>query len=300
MRRNKGSALVYYLREGISSIFTHGFMSFASVCVIVACLLIMGSFTLLALNVESIIGTMESQNVLMAFIDDSLSEAQARSLQSNIEALDNVESATFVSRDEAMESFVETYESDYSSLFDGLDSTILRHRYVIYVYDIALMSETQEAVHHLPGIASVSAQLEISSGFVTIRKIVTIVSLVLTVILFIVSLFIMSNTVKLTTFERKDEIAIMKMVGATGAFIRWPFVVEGLLLGVVGSMTAYLLQWGVYELLLDGPLSHSGIAILTVLPFSAVALPLLIAFAAVGLGVGVIGSLIAIKNYLKV
>ncbi len=297
MKRNRGG---YYIREGISSIFTHGFMSFASICVIVACLLIMGSFTLLALNVDGIIDTLESQNVILVYINDTLSEEDARSLQPVLEATPNVDHVQFVSRDEAMETFVASFEDENASLLEGLDSSVLRHRFVVYIDDIALMKDTQDALKHISGVGDVSAHLEISRGFVRIRNIVTVVSAVLVCILFIISLFIMSNTIKLTTFERKDEIAIMKMVGATSSFIRWPFVVEGLLLGLIGSLSAYLLQWCVYELVLDGPVSGIGISFLTIMSFSSVAVPLLIAFVAVGLGVGVIGSLMAIKNYLKV
>ncbi len=295
MRHNRAG---YYIHEGINSIFTHGFMSFASICIIVACLLIMGSFTLLALNVDDIINTMESENVILAFVDDSLSETEARALETQIEAIPNVANAEFVTRDQSWESFVESYQNN--TLFEGLDSSVLRHRFVVYIDDIGQMEETQNAIREVPGIGGVNAHLEISDGFVRLRNVVTAVSLVLVAILFIISLFIMSNTVKLTTFERKDEIAIMKMVGATSGFIRWPFVVEGLILGLVGSLLAFILQWGVYELVINRFIGNSGIAFLTFMPFGAVAVPLLIAFLVVGMGVGVIGSLIAIKNYLKV
>ena len=295
MRHNRAG---YYIREGINSIFTHGFMSFASICIIIACLLIMGSFALIALNVDEIIDTMESENVILAFVDESLSESEARALQSEIEAVPNVDHAEFATREESWESFVNSY--DDTTMFEGLDSSVLRHRFVVYLVDIALTAETQTALTKIPGIADVNAHLEISDGFVRLSRVVTIVSLVLVAILFIISLFIMSNTVKLTTFERRDEIAIMKMVGATSGFIRWPFVVEGLILGLVGSLLAFILQWGVYDLVINRFVGSSGIAFLTFMPFGDVAVPLLIAFGVVGLGVGVIGSLIAIKNYLKV
>ncbi len=300
MRRRKANRAGYYIREGVSSIFNHGFMSFASVCIIIACLLIMGSFTLLALNVDGIIKTMESQNVILVYMNETLSEEEARAAGSLLEAVENVESAVFISRDQAMTDFIGTFDDENATILEGLDSSFLRHRFQVFIKDIALMEKTQNALREVPGVGTVSAHLEISRGFVRIRDIVTIVSLALVLILFVISLFIMSNTVKLTTFERKDEIAIMKMVGATSSFIRWPFVIEGLLLGLIGSLAAYLMQWGLYRLLLSGPLANSGISFLTVIPFSVVAVPLLVAFMAVGLGVGVIGSLMAIKNYLKV
>lgn len=295
MRRNKSG---YYIREGINSIFTHGFMSFASVCVIVACLLIMGSFTLLAMNVSDIIKTLESENQVLAYVDESLSDSEARALESKIEALPNVSSAQFVSRDEAMDSFVASY--DDPTLFEGLDASVLRHRYVISMDDISGMDSVRRDLLEIRGIARVNAHLEISAGFIRVRNIVSAISVVLVTILFIISLFIMSNTIKLTTFERRDEIAIMKMVGATSGFIRWPFVVEGLLLGCFGSLTAYILQWGVYRIVSDSIVASSGLSFISAIPFSALAIPMLAAFLAVGLGVGIIGSLMAIRNYLKV
>ncbi|MGX8699325.1 MAG: permease-like cell division protein FtsX, partial [bacterium] len=157
----------YYLREGIESVFNHGFMSFASICIIVACLLMMGSFSLLTLNVDSIIGRLEDENEILAYVDDALSEPDARALQPRIEAIPNVTSAVFVSRDEAWESFTSSYQN--SSLFNGLTSDVLPHRYVIYLEDISRMAETQQAVYQLGGISQVNAHLEISEGFVRVR-----------------------------------------------------------------------------------------------------------------------------------
>lgn len=288
----------YFIREGIESVFNHGFMSFASICIIVACLIIMGSFSLLSLNVDNIIGVMEAENEILAYVDDNLSEADARTLETRIENIPNVSDARFVSRDEAWESFTSSYEN--TSLFDGLTSAVLPHRYVVYLDDISKMAETQQEVYQVAGISQVNAHLEISEGFVRIRTIVTTVSIALVAILFVISLFIMSNTVKLTTFERRDEIAVMKMVGATSSFIRWPFVVEGMILAAFGSLSAYLLQYGLYRMLTERIIAVSGLSFMTTIPFSAIALPLLVAFLIVGFCVGVVGSLIAIRNYLKV
>ncbi len=296
----KSNRFGYYIKEGINSIFTHGFMSFASVCIIIACLIIMGSFSLLSLNVDHVIKVHEDENVMLAFVDETLTDTQAMALQDEIEAVPNVASAQFVSRDSAWNSFKDSYDSN-SSMFDGLTSNVLRHRYIVYLDDISLMSQTQLDVEQIPGIARVNAHLEISDGFVKLRNIINTVSISLAAILFIISLFIMSNTVKLTTFERRDEIAIMKMVGATSSFIRWPFVVEGLILGLVGSLTAYILQWGIYQAFVQKVIgSVIQPFIIETLPFAAFAIPLLIVFIVIGFAVGVVGSVIAIKNYLRV
>lgn len=295
MRQNK---LGYFIKEGFESIFTHGFMSFASVCIIVACLLIMGSFTLVALNVNSIITSLEDENQIVAYINDTYDESQARALESQIEAVPNVAYAEFISNNDAFETFKDQYED--SSMLQDLEGDVLRHRFVIFVDDIELMAQTRDALIDIDGVGGVSAHLEIAKSFVTLRRVVTAISLVLIGILLVVSLFIISNTIKLTTFERKEEIAIMKMVGATSGFIRGPFIIEGMTLGLFGALSAYIVQWGIYQLVSQKIIESAGLGFFTVLPFAAFAIPLVIAFLAVGLIVGVLGSSIAIRNYLRV
>jgi len=288
----------YYIKEGVAGIFGHGLMSFASVCITIACLVIMGSFILLAVNVSAIIEKFEKDNVVLAFVGDSLSEQEARALESRIESLPNVESATFISRDEAMASFMEGYQD--KSIFENLDSSILRHRYAVYMRDISQTEQTQRELLAIDGIVKVNANLTIARGFVTLRNIVSIVTLVLVAILLVVSLFIMSNTIKLAAYDRRDEIAIMRMVGATNALIRWPFVFQGFILGLVGAFTAYIAQYVIYTLVTNFLANSYNVAFLTFVPFSEVALPLFFVFSAVGFGVGVGGSAMAIKNYLRV
>ena len=293
----KRSNFGYYVREGANSIFTHGFMSFASICIIMACLIIMGSFTLLAMNVNAIIGEFESENVILVYVDERLSEDQARHLESEIEAVENVDKAVFTSREDAMDRFVGRY--DDKSQFENLGDDVLRHRFTVYLEDVSVIAQTQDSLTGVSGVARVWVNLAIAKGFVTLRNVVSGVSIILVAILLVVSLFIMSNTIKLATFERREEIAIMKMVGATSTFIRWPFIFEGFILGLVGSLGAYLAQWGIYTLITD-KIIGSGSGFISTLPFSYTAIPLLLIFILIGFGVGVAGSSIAIRKYLKV
>ncbi|NLV87335.1 MAG: ABC transporter permease [Clostridiales bacterium] len=290
--------LNYLISEGFKSIFTHGFMSFASVTIIIACLTIMGSFSLLAVNINDVIKKLESENEMLAFIDETVPDEDALALASKLEAVANVSSVNFVSREEAMESFKDEYEN--SSIFEEIEPTVFRHRYVVFLNDIGLMEDTKTQLETIDGIADVSAQLEISKGFVTVRNIVSAVSLILIVILFVVSIFIMSNTIKLTTFGRREEIAIMKMVGATNSFIRTPFIIEGLVLGALGAAFAFLIQWGIYTLISDKIMTSIAGAYMNVIPFTALMYPVGLVFLAVGVVVGMFGGSIAIRNYLKV
>ncbi len=286
----------YYIKEGLTGLFKHGFMSFASVFIIVACLLIMGSFSLLALNVNAIIKEFEDENVVLAFIDDNMTEQQARGLESQILAVPNVSSAEFISREQAYESFISKSEEKYADL----DASVLRHRFAVYLDDVALTAQTQQDLRSIPGVAEITANLSIARGIVTVRNVVSAVSLVLVVILLIISFFIMSNTIKLATFDRREEIGIMKVVGATNAFIRWPFVLEGFILGIAGALIAFVALWGLYTFIAGEIVRNYTSTLFSIIPFSTVQIPILVIFLVIGFAVGVLGSSFAIKNYLKV
>lgn len=287
----------YLIREGFRSIGTHGFMSFASVTIIMACLIIMGSMSLLSTNINALIKNLENENEIVAFVDENLTEEEARALESSLTGIDNISSVEFVSREEAMDNFMENYDS---ALMEGIDSEVFRHRYVIHLTDIALMKDTAGRINQLDGIAKIKAHLDYATKFVTIRNIVSTLSLILIVILVFVSFFIMTNTIKLATFSRRDEIAIMRMVGATNSFIQMPFIVEGLVLGALGGGFAFLAEWGLYNLLTGSVLNSITGSFLSVIPFNTVAMPLFIVFMAVGIFVGIFGGVNAIRNYLKV
>lgn len=294
----KSNKFLYFLKEGVASVFSHGFMSVATIAIMMACLIIMGGFSLLSVNIQEVIFSLESQNQVLAYVDENLSDEDARLIGGRIEKYDNVATVEFVSREQAMNKFLQKY--DDNTLFEEIDATVFRHRYVITMTDIGGMEKLQHDLSYEPGIAAVNAHLEISRGFVTVRNVVALVSLIVTAVLLVVSVFIMANTIKLTSFSRREEIGVMKMVGATNAFIRWPFVVEGLFLGIVGSALAYLVTWGVYTILYTRAKESITLAIVNLVRFSTVAIPLLIAYAAVGILVGVIASSTAIKNYLKI
>ena len=289
---------LYLIREGFRSIKTHGFMSFASVAIITACLIIIGSITLLSLNIDKLIADLEQQNEIVAFVDESIADEEtAKALESSILAVGNIESAEFVSREEAMQKFMSKYDD---RLMEGIDASVFRHRFVLHLTDISRMAETKQALEAIPGILKVNAQIEYADRFVRVRNIVSVISLVLTAVLSFVSFFIMSNTIKLTTFGRREEIAIMKMVGATNGFIRTPFVIEGLVLGLLGGLLGFLLQWLLYTLLNSSLMDTLTGSFVTLVPFKSVMLPLLASFLGIGVLIGVFGGLNAIRNYLKV
>ena len=278
--------------------FSHGFRSFASITVIAACLIIMGSFALLGVNVDSIINDMETESQILAFVDESLSQDDARLMEGAIRSLSNVREVQFITREEAMEKYKSNFED--TSIFDGIDASVFRNRYVIYLNDITLMAPTAEALRSIPGIADVSAEESIAQGFITVRNVVSVVTAILVVILLVVSIFMMSNTIKLATFTRREEIAVMKMVGASNGFIRFPFVVEGLILGLLGAGVGFLLEWGIYNFISNRIMESFGGNLFRAMSFSVIMTPLLAVYLALGVLVGAFGGAMAIRNYLKV
>lgn len=289
----------YFFGEGMRNMFSHGFMSFAAVGITVACLVVMGTFSLVAYNAQVQLQQLESEYEILAFVDESCDDAQTKAVGRAIEQRDNVKECVFISKEEAMKSFEARYEGD--NMFQNLDPEILRDRYAVYVDDLSISGKTaQDILDNVEGVANVRVDEDIAGGFITLRNVASVVCIALIAILLLVSVFIISNTIKLTTFDRRDEIAIMKMVGATNGFIRLPFVVEGLVLGLVGGLIAFLLQWGLYSLIVGKIMSTMAAGIITVLPFVSVSLPLLLVFLGVGVLVGVFGGLTAIRNYLKV
>ena len=288
----------YYFSEGFHSIFTHGFMSFAAVCMIVACLLIMGSFTLLAVNLDNMLGDMEQENELAVYIDDSYTEESARALEPALLQVPNVTEATFMTRTEALEKFRQ--DRGNVDILEDLPDDVLRDRYYVRIADIEQMAQTKTSLEQVEGVGDVVAAVEIAEGFVLVRNVATGVALVLIGILLVVSLFIIANTIKLATFYRRDEIAIMKMCGATDGFIRWPFVVEGLVLGLTGSLLAFFLQWGLYHMVGSVIIQGNGLSLVTMIPYTAMVSTILPVFCAVGAVIGVGGSLVAIRKFLQV
>ena len=288
----------YLLKEGVRGIFLHGFMSFAAVCVTVACLIIVGSFSILAYNLDVMVNELNQTSEILVYIDSDLSDAEARSIGTKINALSNVLQATFISREEALESFVKDHNGD--SAFNGVQASDLRHRYEVTLEDNTLMDQTDAQLQQIPGVAKTNAAYELAQGFTTIQQVLHIVSIAMIAVLLVISLLIISNTVKLAMYDRRDEIFIMKMVGATNGFIRLPFIVEGFTLGMIGAVLAFGLEWVAYDALVQ-KISHvDALKLFTFVPFENLLVPMLIVFGAAGLFVGIVGSWTSIRKFMDV
>lgn len=295
--KRRQTNLGYFISEGFHSIFSHGLMSFAAVCMIVACLIIMGSFTLLAANADKVMSQLESENVFYAYIDENYTDEQIADLEAKVKQIDNVSSVEFVSREQAKEEYL---DGQTNELYVDMPDEVFRDRLVIHVYDLEKFSQTVDAVSALDGVADHRAEQDLTDAFITARNVATAVAGVLIAILAAVSLFIISNTVRLAAFARREEIAIMKMCGASDSFIRWPFVVEGVLLGLCGAVVAFFAQWGIYAGVYEAVMSSSASTIVIPVTFGSVWGWVLGVFTLAGVLIGVCGSGLAIRRFLRV
>lgn len=289
----------YFWKEGVQNIFLHGFMSFAAVSIILAMLLITGSVALISYNIDLQIIKLQQESEVVIFVGEDLDAAQTKDIGDKLRAIGNVREATFQSREQALEEYRKKLGSN-AELLDGFDRTNnpLRDAYHITLKDVTLVQSTIEEIKSVQGVANVRVNEDTIAMLVKVQHVFQIISVALVVALGLISIFIISNTVKLAMFTRRNEIAIQKMVGATNWFIRWPFVIEGMLLGLAAGALAFLTEWGVYAKLSDvvsGVLPSFSMA-----PFAEIRMLVLGVYLAAGVIVGVGGSVLTIRRFMDV
>ena len=286
----------YLLGEGVRAMFKHGFMSFAAICITVACLVIINSFALISYNLDITVGEVQKELRIVVCIDESYTEAESKSVGSDINLLPNVANAEFVSRQQALDDFIG--DSD-ASLFEGLEADAMRDQFIVTLVDNSLVEETKAELENINGVGDVYADIEVGNALATIRTVLYIASLAIAAVLLIVSLIIISNTIRLAMLDRREEIAIMKMVGATNSFIRFPFFVEGFFLGLFGAVFSFFIEWGLYEVLRKAVL-NTGLSVITIIPFTDVLVPMALVCSVAGFVIGIFGSVMSIRRFLKV
>ena len=294
----KGTSLSYLTREGFKNIWVNRLLSLATVVVLISCLIIVGSGTLIYLNINSLLDIIEGQNIVMAYVDDNADDVATQMLGVELLNLPNVANVEFVSKEDALKRQIASY-GENMEILNGLPEDILPDAYKITVDDLTLFDETVEKIRGLDNVLEIQENSELAAKLANIRDAVTYISLGIVSILFFVSLFIVSNTIRITIFNRRLEISIMKAVGATNSFIRWPFVVEGVLLGVISAVIALGVEYGIYEIAsiwlenILGPLGGKPVEFL-----SAIWL-ILAVFLFIGVFIGAFGSAISLNKYLK-
>jgi len=292
----------YILKEGTVNAYRNKIMSLASTLIVVATLVIFGFFLLLAFSMELTLSSLKSQPQLVVFCYTELDNAQVKMVEDAIKSNDMIESYETISQEEALNRMKERLGKD-ASVLDGYDKSIFPVSFIIRLKDT---SQSREVVNYLESISGVE-KVSYSQGaidFITkLSKWTNITLGIIIAALLVVSVFIIANTIKLTVFARRKEISIMKYIGATDWFIRWPFVVEGVIIGMVGAFIAFALSaygYNVFEARFSEELSALGTDLLKLVSIRDAWVPLVVSFLSVGIGVGALGSILSIRRYLRV
>lgn len=285
----------YLLKEGFKNVWSNRIMSIASVCVLISCLILTGAAELLSLNVEKVVDSVGQSNETTVYLKDSVSELEAVYIGKDIEKIDNVTSVRFYSKVDAFE----TYREDLGDeLFDRISekNNPLPDSYIVAMDDLSLYENTVKQIQAIDGVDTITNRSEIAKKLTDISNLVNIICFWIVIALIVISLFIIANTIRATMYSRRFEISIMKSVGATNHFVRLPFLVEGVIIGLVSSIIGI----GCISLLYNAGMN----AIEQFIPFDAIPLSDVIIFVAVafliaGILIGFFGSFISIRKYLK-
>ncbi|MDO4271256.1 MAG: permease-like cell division protein FtsX [Eubacteriales bacterium] len=289
----------YYWKEGFRNIFKHGFMSIAAVIIIIACLLLTGTVTLIAYNIDLSITDLQKSNEIVAFVDENLTTREAKALGTEFNRIDNIASINFEDRNQALEEYRLELGED-AAILDGFtsDNNPLRNSFIFTLKDPALAEQTIAEIEAVDGVANVRADESTIAKLIQVQRVFNLISLAMVIGLTLISVFIIANTVKLAMFARREEISIQKMVGATNWFIRWPFVIEGMVLGLLAGVLAFFAEWGLYTEVAN--IAGNVIPYFRILPFDNLRMLVLGVYAGAGVLFGIGGSVTSIRKFMNV
>lgn len=289
----------YLLRAGIKNLWTQRLMSVATTIVLVIGMLLVSGSSIVLLNVDKMLSRMEAQNVVMVFMEDSLSEEEQAKLGEQLSVMDNVSECEFVSGETAWEEQIASLGDDAAVIVEGIDESPLPNSYKIVLKDMSLFRDTVEQIKGVNGVLSVRENSEIAGKLTQIRRVFSIVSVCVFVLFVAISLSVTATTLSLAISNRRLEISIQKSVGATNAFIATPFVVQGALYGIISASLSMLIMYGVYSAVSNMFKNISTTLNGTLIPFKTFAVPMFALFLVGGVVVGIFGSLIPMHKYLK-
>ena len=272
-------------------------MAIVSVSVLTVCLLLLGTFVLVSMNISSYLNRLGEANVVRVYPPYTATQSEVYDLKTALEAADNVATVTYVPKEEGAEEFKQSY-SEYGDILDGFEANPLPDKFVITLKDMTRTSETISVLQSIEGVEKVTWSASATRTIVTIKRVLEIAGGAVVIILAIISAFIISNTIRASMQNRSLEIGIMRLVGAKNSFIRKPFIIEGFLIGVIGSVIAYVIEYFIYVYGMQKLIG--SIELLKPMPFKEIVLPLAGSFLLVGVLTGVLGSVISVRKHLKV
>lgn len=289
----KLSSAKYLIYEGFKNVWKNWMMSAASIGVLVLCLLLTGASALLSINISNTLNAIESQNVVKVYLKNEVDSEKATQIGESIKSLENITSCEFYSKEQAVEKFKDTLGKAFESM---KENNPLPDSYKVTLTDISKYDETVEKIKAIDGVDTVVNRSELFEKLTKFDRFVSLAGMIIVLILALVSLFIISNTIRLTMYNRRFEISIMKSVGATDWFVRIPFMVEGVIIGIIAAIISSVTLKFFYDFIIQ--VIKKNISFFNT-PFSDVSVPLFLSFLLAGILFGLIGGLISISKYLK-
>lgn len=297
-----GSSFRYLIKEGFRNIRQNKMMSIASVLVLLTCMLLIGATVLFSYNISSTLNQIEGVNEISVYLQADIDPVEKQNVEEDLNALPGVASITYVSKEDAAEKMRDKLGD--KAILIGEDVSFFPESYILKLNDISKIEEISGTISSYVGVSDVTSTKGLADTLLNIRSLVNIASIVVVILLVIVSLVITGNTIRLTIFNRQKEISIMKYVGATDNFIRLPFIIEGIMLGIISAILAFFITWGYYDYLISSyqEWATGFLATLSpsIVPFSSISTVLGLGFLAGGVLTGALGSRFFVQKYLKV
>ncbi len=300
----KYSILGYFIGEGFSNVFKNKKSTGASLMIMCATMIIFGIFLILGENINHFVDEVESEQGIQVFVKNEATQEQIDELGNKIRAIDGVSTVEFVSKDEALEQMKERF-GERQDLLEGYEgeNNIFTASYVVTLTDLTKSSDVQAQIETYSDVVKkINSKDEVVTTLINLANGIKIVTGVILVLLIVISIFIIANTIKLTVHARRKEISIMKYVGATNGFIRWPFIVEGMIIGILASIISIIIVGGAYTFIADKLVSSEFMQLInmSLISFSDMFNSIILVYMLLGIGIGVLGSMISMRKYLKV
>ena len=297
----KYNVLTYLIGEGISNIFKNkkqAATSFGTMCVI---MIFFGICFILVGNFNNFIKQVEAEQGIQAYITNDATDEEVKTLGEEINALDGVNTIEFVSKEQGLNTMKEKLK-DEKGVLDGFNVQKIKASYIVKVTDLERSKTIQDEVEKIDNVVKITNSNETAMKLISIAKIIRIATGVILLLLIIISTFIISNTIKLTVHSRRKEISIMKYVGATNSFIRWPFIVEGIVIGIISSMISILIVGGTYNIITTKMAASDFVRVMgmNLVGLNEMLVSIIAVYLILGIGIGTVGSVVSMRKYLKV
>ncbi|MCQ2459865.1 MAG: permease-like cell division protein FtsX [Ruminococcus sp.] len=302
----KISGFRYLVNQGFENVWKNKMMAFATFCVVLISLILVGVAGLFYVNLNSMIAGLGSQNEIAVIMELNTSEKQIKAAEESIREIVNVDTVTFISKEDALERQRESLPNA-EKIFNnyiGEDASFMPDGFSVTVNNNDIIADTIEQISGIKGVQNASSSPQVAEFLKELRNVVTLIAGAIIIALIIVSLIIISNTTKASVFSRREEIQIMKYVGATDSFIRMPFFIEGMVTGFIAGVSAFFTTWilyrAVYRMIIGQSVLMTTFGVKSLIPFGQIRLSLLVAYIVAGSLIGAIGSVISTRKHIDV